>query len=216
MSSLALFEPTKTISSVAYVTAIAIAKTIETQIDNPNRCKIKWPNDVYVDEKKIAGVLIERVAYPPQNILIIGTGINVDVDFSDAPAEIRARAISLAHHSRAASPELSTKHGRMSLILNRFVSELRAAMQSTDSDDTWWHREWTKRCYLEGKNIEGTVSSWETAQFEAETQLSLKGRDPPIGTAIGMCLGLDATGHLRIRHESGSIGRIVTSSVRIV
>lgn len=53
---------------------------------------VKWPNDVWVDGRKVAGVLIE--ARPPE-WAVIGVGINVAVATEDFPPELRDRATSL-------------------------------------------------------------------------------------------------------------------------
>lgn len=46
--------------------------------DNAIAAKLKWPNDITVDEKKLAGILIESVKAPNgQLILVIGIGINL-------------------------------------------------------------------------------------------------------------------------------------------
>jgi BirA family biotin operon repressor/biotin-[acetyl-CoA-carboxylase] ligase len=59
---------------------------------------LKWPNDVYLQGKKLAGILIES---PRPGRLVIGVGINVANRFDDAPAEVRARATSLVEHAPA-------------------------------------------------------------------------------------------------------------------
>lgn len=62
---------------------VAIAETIE-YLASPMRCGLKWPNDVWMSERKVAGVLIERVDPPVSEptienkpFLIIGVGLNV-------------------------------------------------------------------------------------------------------------------------------------------
>ena len=51
--------------------------------------KIKWPNDIYLDNKKLAGILIEIKKYRgEQQAMIIGCGINYDMSmFSDLPID---------------------------------------------------------------------------------------------------------------------------------
>jgi len=57
--------------------------------------KIKWPNDVLIDEKKVAGVLVEAVTAGSRvQAVVIGVGINVHT--RDFPADIADRATSLA------------------------------------------------------------------------------------------------------------------------
>ncbi|MEQ8846418.1 biotin--[acetyl-CoA-carboxylase] ligase [Botrimarina sp.] len=55
--------------------------------------RLKWPNDVLLDGKKLAGVLIEAVG--PER-WIVGVGANVENRLGAAPPEIRARAVTLA------------------------------------------------------------------------------------------------------------------------
>jgi len=212
MSSLAIIEEPVLLPSISYVVAIAVARTIESEFEEPSRIKIKWPNDIYLDEKKIAGVLIERVGDISPGVLIIGSGINIDVDFTNAPADVRLRAISLTSRFKGDSESLKLQNEKMSKILSRLIRELQIGLQLTREDSSWWNREWTKRCFLVRKRIEATVSHWENRISDART----KDTFPPLGTVIGTCLGLSPDGHLQIEHESGSIGWIVSGSVRLV
>jgi BirA family biotin operon repressor/biotin-[acetyl-CoA-carboxylase] ligase len=57
---------------------------------------VKWPNDVVSGARKICGVLAEsRGGDGARGVLVIGTGVNVNQDLSDFPAELRGRATSL-------------------------------------------------------------------------------------------------------------------------
>ena len=60
----------------------------------PVRCQVKWPNDILIDERKVAGVLIE--ARPEQGWAVIGIGLNVAVPEDQFPPELRGQARSLA------------------------------------------------------------------------------------------------------------------------
>lgn len=55
---------------LSYAVAVAVAETLISFGLSP---KIKWPNDVLIDGKKISGILIEYA----QNFVIVGIGINV-------------------------------------------------------------------------------------------------------------------------------------------
>ncbi len=61
----------------------------------PKRLGIKWPNDVYLLGRKIAGILLESPA-GARGRLIIGVGININNSFAQAPPGIRKSAISLS------------------------------------------------------------------------------------------------------------------------
>jgi len=53
---------------------------------------IKWPNDIYINKKKIAGILTEAIVSESSTAVIVGIGINVN---NDIPPELFDRAISL-------------------------------------------------------------------------------------------------------------------------
>jgi len=58
-----------------YYTAICIQQYIAKLTENP--VKIKWPNDIILKNKKIAGILIEKKKINSENYFIIGAGINI-------------------------------------------------------------------------------------------------------------------------------------------
>ena len=59
----------------------------------PVRCQVKWPNDVWIDERKVSGVLAE--ARPDEGWAVIGVGLNVAIPDEDFPPELRDTAVSL-------------------------------------------------------------------------------------------------------------------------
>ena len=81
------FRITETVS-------VALCKTLEYYIDN--KVKIKWPNDIYVGDKKICGILIEnRLQGNTIKDSIIGIGLNVNqTEFrSDAPNPVSLKQL---------------------------------------------------------------------------------------------------------------------------
>jgi BirA family biotin operon repressor/biotin-[acetyl-CoA-carboxylase] ligase len=61
---------------------------------NPNLdCKVKWPNDIHVEGRKLAGVLIE--ARPQDGWAVIGIGLNICIEDHEFPAELQGRATSI-------------------------------------------------------------------------------------------------------------------------
>lgn len=73
--------------------SLAVAETIEYFSDLEPR--IKWPNDIVVNSKKIGGILVER----NNDVLIAGIGINLNVDPCVFPDEIKDKATSLMAES---------------------------------------------------------------------------------------------------------------------
>ena len=85
------------------LTAVAVTKAIRrvAQVE----CGIKWPNDILYQGKKMVGVLTEMSAeIDAINYVVIGMGINVNIEEQDFPAELRGIATSL---SIAAGREIS-------------------------------------------------------------------------------------------------------------
>ena len=74
--------------------AVAIAAAMEKVA--PCQAAIKWPNDVFLDAKKAAGILIEMVADTGQQpFAVVGIGVNVAHQLDDFPEELQETATSL-------------------------------------------------------------------------------------------------------------------------
>jgi BirA family biotin operon repressor/biotin-[acetyl-CoA-carboxylase] ligase len=74
--------------------AVAVAAAIENT--TRRRSAIKWPNDVFLDGKKVAGILIESGSDASgQPFAVVGIGVNVNHEPPDFPPEIAERATSL-------------------------------------------------------------------------------------------------------------------------
>ena len=84
LMSLVLREvpPLLTLSS-----AVAVADVVGAE------AAIKWPNDVLVGGRKVAGILAER--RPQEGWAVLGIGVNVAVRVEDLPAELAGRAAGL-------------------------------------------------------------------------------------------------------------------------
>jgi BirA family biotin operon repressor/biotin-[acetyl-CoA-carboxylase] ligase len=61
------------ISELSFVTAITVADTVDALLPKQSKATLKWPNDVLVNDGKIAGILVESV----EGAQIIGIGVNV-------------------------------------------------------------------------------------------------------------------------------------------
>lgn len=49
---------------------------------------LKWPNDVLVEERKVAGILAERIETPSGPMVVVGIGINVDQTLEELPVAL--------------------------------------------------------------------------------------------------------------------------------
>jgi BirA family biotin operon repressor/biotin-[acetyl-CoA-carboxylase] ligase len=76
------------------VTAVALSETLDDfQIFDH---RIKWPNDILINGRKLSGILTEMKGdCDIIDFIIIGLGVNINSSFSDYPVEIRDSIISL-------------------------------------------------------------------------------------------------------------------------
>jgi BirA family transcriptional regulator, biotin operon repressor / biotin---[acetyl-CoA-carboxylase] ligase len=80
------------------------------------RARLKWPNDVYVDRRKVAGILVE--GRPQEGWAVIGMGVNVAVAPDAFGAELAGRAGTLGLGPEAVEPLL----GRVLAALERWLA----------------------------------------------------------------------------------------------
>ncbi|MGI6710625.1 MAG: biotin--[acetyl-CoA-carboxylase] ligase [Bacilli bacterium] len=87
-----LIKPKKdlSVSLIPLVASAVVYKFLKEYLDN---VKIKWPNDILVNGKKIAGILVEAKYLEKFEYLVVGIGINInDEDFNK---NLKEKAISL-------------------------------------------------------------------------------------------------------------------------
>jgi len=75
------------LSVYSFIAALAVRDAIATHLDPRARAsvKTKWPNDILIDRKKVAGLLLELHRHQGRDHLAIGIGINVVSHPSDTP-----------------------------------------------------------------------------------------------------------------------------------
>ena len=82
--------------ALTILAGLAMAETIRAACpDVP--VVLEWPNDLMVGRRKVAGILAEMRTPEggEEPVAVLGVGVNVAVDLSEAPAEVRRRATSL-------------------------------------------------------------------------------------------------------------------------
>jgi BirA family biotin operon repressor/biotin-[acetyl-CoA-carboxylase] ligase len=85
-------EPARA-AELSFAAALAVAEVCDLALGDPSRTQVKWPNDVLVDGRKLAGILLESGAASGGGLwLAIGIGINL----AAAPEDVERPAISLA------------------------------------------------------------------------------------------------------------------------
>lgn len=67
----------KKLTNLAFLTSVAIAEIIESIAPASSKIELKWPNDVLIDGKKVAGILMESLKVSGKQFMIIGMGVNI-------------------------------------------------------------------------------------------------------------------------------------------
>jgi BirA family biotin operon repressor/biotin-[acetyl-CoA-carboxylase] ligase len=112
--SLVLREPPRLLPMLA---ALAVADVADAFDATSRSAAIKWPNDVLLDGRKVAGILAK--GRPQEGWVVLGIGLNVAVEEGAFPARLRALATSLG--ARPADVERS-----LALLLERLAHWLAA------------------------------------------------------------------------------------------
>ena len=131
---------------ITLATGVAVAKTLEkVGVENP---EIKWPNDIMINGKKVCGILTEAVTKlnTIENV-IIGVGIDANLDVEDFPEELREGTTTLQN-------ELGRK-GSENLLIKTFLEEFEEISELFDHEGyEEILKEWRKRSYSIGKIVE--------------------------------------------------------------
>ena len=64
---------------LSYLSCVCLMEAIKVSKDNNNEIKIKWPNDIYLNNKKVSGILIESISIDKEVHVSIGVGININI-----------------------------------------------------------------------------------------------------------------------------------------
>jgi BirA family biotin operon repressor/biotin-[acetyl-CoA-carboxylase] ligase len=183
------FRPTLTAAQggqLSFVATLAVADAV-SMLAPGARLSFKWPNDVFLDQKKLAGILLESASRPGSSHLdwlAVGIGINLAHHPSELPSGAW-KATSLAESGHAGiTPELA-------------LGELASAWARR-------YQEWQTRGFTE------TRRHWllKATGLGAPIRVRL-----PHETFEGIFAGLDDSGALELRLASGLTRAIAAGEV---
>jgi BirA family biotin operon repressor/biotin-[acetyl-CoA-carboxylase] ligase len=118
----------------------------------PVSCRIKWPNDVWIDGRKVAGILIE--GRPQEGWAVLGVGVNVSTREGDFPPELRDIATSIAASIDSANaPALDSVLAFLTESLEARLADKPKAIVAT----------WRERDALAGQPVQ-----WQSGEGVAE------------------------------------------------
>lgn len=160
--------------------AVSVAEALREAAGLPAR--IKWPNDVMVGPRKIAGILGEvRGSEPQIRELVMGLGINVNHAPEDFPAGLRERATSVRIESGAAAPRAPI----LARVLEGFERRYARLLRGETAD---------------------LLKEWESfSALGSGRRVVVEG---PEGRREGSVLGVDEEGALLLADETGATVRV--------
>ena len=181
-----LLRPKHSVNHTLLITplaAVCCARAIEKV--SSLSAKIKWVNDIYVNNKKVCGVLAQSYIGEKGSIegCILGMGINVYPPKNDFPQDIKDKAGYLFNNKE--------KHLREKLIaqvLNEFT------LLYKNIEEKNFYDEYCSRSFLAGKTVEIVTPS--------------KSTDVTV-------LGIDSDFHLMVRLPDKSIAHLDSGEVRL-
>jgi BirA family biotin operon repressor/biotin-[acetyl-CoA-carboxylase] ligase len=169
---------------ITLMAAVALAETVDCFIRQSST--IKWPNDILVDGKKLAGILTEAACDSERlHYVILGIGVNLNYRVAAMPKEIRAHATSIA--------ELTGKSLHRESFLRRLIQGL-------------------DRCYGELEEIGFTqlAPRWEAHFGLRGKRVRVELLDQIV---VGRAIGIDKDGALLVEDEHGAIKRVIAGDV---
>ena len=166
--------------------AVAVTAALRRQVNV--QAEIKWPNDVLIAGKKVCGLLTEMSADPDRiNHIVLGIGINVNVEREKLPREIRHTATTLY-------AETGRTMNRVKL-LNRLFLEV----------ERWYG------VFL--KDDAALLKEWERLNSTIGNRVTVGG---PGWTLEGMARGVDAEGRLLVEQDDGAVQMVTAGDVTIL
>jgi len=184
-----ILKPTMEPMKVPKLTLIGAAAVYKALENMGIKAQIKWPNDVLIDGKKICGILTEMSGELNMvNYVIMGIGINVNLDEGDFPEELKDKATSL---KISTGKEINRKELTAN-ILNEF-EKLYISFKEKDQMN-----EVLKICR-------------ENSILLGEEVKIIRGNDVRIGKAID----INENGELLIKFEGDKVESIIAGEVSL-
>lgn len=185
----AILRPSLPASAAPQITLVAGLAVAEAVRQWAPGASIKWPNDVLIDGRKVAGILTElKVDEGRVRFVILGIGVNLNSDAEDFPAELRDRAIGLCTAVGAPIDRTVFATRLLSRLEERYEQFLRdgfAAIRPL----------WEGLSCLSGRRV--AIDTGGARQ-------------------TGVVIGLAADGSLRLRDQTGQVRSVVAGDVTVV
>lgn len=168
-------------SQLTLVTGVVVAKTIKEELNID--VGIKWPNDILIGNKKVSGILTEvNATLDKVNYLVVGIGIDMNVDVPMLPSDLQKGATSLKN-------ELDTEING-ALLVQRFLLNF----ENLYND------------FKDGKFPE-ILDEWRAMSSTIGTSVEVRTRGKRVQ---GYAVGINKEGILIIEMEDGSLRKMIS------
>ena len=154
--------------------AAAVAVCEAAEASAPVACAIKWPNDVWIEGRKLAGILIE--GRPQEGWGVLGVGLNVST--REFPAPLRASATSLALES----PVGEMRAVRGELVLRALLASLERLLEDPVAEVI---AQWRRRDALRGSRIRWDGGEGVAAGIDETGALLVETAGGPVSLQAG-------------------------------
>jgi len=173
--------PTARITLLPFAAAIAVCEAIReaTKLD----ARLKWPNDIMISGKKVAGILLDISAEAEQvNYAVIGVGLNANVDSSAISSHLENSKIT------SIKDELGREISR--LVLTRLLlQKLEQYCSELERDAPGILRKWKQRSDMLGRKVSvaqgGKTIHGIAADLNDDGSLLIKKEDGEISITSG-------------------------------
>lgn len=173
---------------LTFLSAVAVARAIS--VTTCLKPEIKWPNDLLVGGKKVAGLLNEMSAETDGiNFVILGIGVNLNMTAGQFPDDLRHPATSLLIESG-----VPVERSRFAAIMLNELDRLYAGFLASGFAPV--REEWQRLCNAAGRNMVVSDAGAEITR--------------------GMFAGIDTDGALLVKTGEGRIERILSGDVRVI
>ena len=181
LCSILLTKTIKNTELLSLTIAIAAAEAIDS------KAKIKWPNDIILNRKKVAGILLDSKVKNSNTAHIIGIGINCHQTGNSFPAELKPTATSI-------DIETKTTCDRITLAKRVITSA----------------EHWLKIVEKQPKKI---ITQWSKLSIQLGHRVKLNFKGSVFG---GNCIGIDPAKGLILQLDAGTVRMFGAAHTTIV
>lgn len=209
LCSIVLIENKLSAELLSLTFAVAVAETIGGL--GMSQAKIKWPNDIILNGKKVAGILLESKSLPisQSKIYIVGVGINCHQKKESFTKELQQIATSIdaeSHLSRSAySVNRSTGHTARNTQNSARVDRILLAKRLLSSVDHWLG--------VAEKNSAEVIDRWRQLSNQMGHRISVLFNG---NIFTGHCVGIDPEQGLVLQLDSGGMRMFDAAHTSIV